>query len=154
MQINMIAAMSSNRVIGNNNTLPRHFAEDFKHFKELTTGKVVVMWYNTFVSIGKPLPNRRNIILTSKTVEWVETFTSIDAMMDKLNADQVSEIWIIWGSSIYQQFLPHTNFIYLTEIKHAYIGDTYFPVFEDQFTQVGKEEHEEMDFLVYERKTS
>lgn len=95
MIINMIAAMSFNRVIGTHNQLPRHFSEDFKHFKDLTTGKIVVMGYNTYLSIGKPLPNRRNIILTSKTVEGVETYSSIDAMIDKLTAEDVSEIWII-----------------------------------------------------------
>jgi dihydrofolate reductase len=95
MLINMIAAMSSNRVIGENNQLPWHFTEDFKRFKELTTGKIVVMGRNTYMSIGKPLPNRRNIILTSQTIEGIECYPSIDAMMDKLNAEQVPEIWII-----------------------------------------------------------
>ncbi len=109
------------------------------------------MGYNTFLSIGKPLPNRRNIILTSKTVEGVETYSSIDAMIDKLTAEDVSEIRVIWWASIYNQFLPQADKIYLTLIKQAYIGDTYFPVFEDEFSEVGREEHEEFDFVNYER---
>jgi hypothetical protein len=69
MIINMIAAMASNRIVGNKNQLPRHYSQDLQHFKKVTTGHIVVMGYNTFLSIGKPLPNRRNIILSRTPVE-------------------------------------------------------------------------------------
>lgn len=154
MHINMIAAMSSNRVIGQDNQLPRHYSEDMKHFKEITTGKVIVMWYNTYASIGRPLPNRRNIILTSKVIEGLESFDSISSMLEKLNDEGVTEVYIIWWASVYQQFLPIADRIYLTEIKKAYIGDTYFPIFEDEFTQAGREEYEDLDFVVYEKKSA
>jgi len=144
--------MSSNRVIGNENQLPWHYSEDMKHFREITMGKVIVMWYNTYASIGKPLPNRRNIILTSKVMETVECSNGIPTLLDKLNAEGVSEIFVIWWASIYAQFLPLADRIYLTEIKKAYIGDTYFPIFEDQFTETGRQVLEDMDFIIYERK--
>ena len=152
MLISLIAAMASNRVIGNKNQLPRHYADDLRHFKEVTTGKVIVMGYNTYLSIGKALPNRRNIVLSSKDIDGVETYASIPALVDKLTAEGVSELFVIGGANVYSQFLPLADRIYLTQIKKAYLGDTYFPVFEDEFRLEGKEEHEEMDFLIYERE--
>lgn len=152
MIINMIAAMAPNRVIGNNNQMPWHYSEDFKHFKEITTGHVVVMWYNTWLSIGRPLPNRRNIVLSKVPLEGVETYFSIDLMMEQLKSEWVEDIFIIWGMSIYQQFLPVADYIYLTEIKKEYQGDTFFPEFEHDFLEETREEHKDMDFVVYKRK--
>lgn len=151
MQINMISGMSTNRVIGHKNQLPRHYSEDLKHFKNTTTGHTIVMGYNTYKSIGKPLPNRRNIVISYQPIEWVETYDSIPSLIAQLTAEWVSEIFVIGWAMIYQQFLPMTDRIYLTEIKKTYIWDTYFPIFEDQFTEVGREVHEEMDFVIYER---
>ena len=152
MVIHMIAAMASNRVIGNQNQLPRHYPEDFKHFKELTNGKIVVMGRSTYLSIGKPLPNRRNIVLTSTAIEGLETFPSIDSLLETLKKEWIKEIWVIWWQSIYQQFLGRTDFIHLTYIKQAYEGDAHFPVFENEFTEIDRETHEEMDFVTYKKK--
>jgi hypothetical protein len=69
MTINIIAAMAANRVIGNNNQLPRDYPEDLQHFKKLTSGHAIVMGRKTYLSIGRPLPNRRNIVLTSQILE-------------------------------------------------------------------------------------
>jgi len=80
-----------------------------------------VMGYNTFLSIGKPLPNRRNIVLSKVPVEGVETYTSIEDMMRQLESEHIDQIFIIGGASIYHQFLPMANYIYLTEIKKAYV---------------------------------
>ena len=151
MIINIIAAMAPNRVIGNKNTLPRHYADDLKHFKNLTSWHTVVMWYNTFLSIGKPLPNRRNIILSSRKIDEIEAYTSIDDMLKKLEADKVDEIFIIGWASIYWQFIDKADFIYLTQIHKDYEGDTYFPVFEDKYTEIDREKHEEMDFIKYKK---
>ncbi|MEI7562269.1 MAG: dihydrofolate reductase [bacterium] len=144
--------MASNRVIGKDNQLPRHYSEDLKHFKEITSNHVVVMGYNTYLSIGKPLPNRRNVILSFEKVEGLECYLSIDEMLKQLESEGIQEIFIIGGASIYKQFLPLANYIYLTEIKKDYEGDTFFPVFEDEFDEVSREVHEEMDFVVYKRK--
>ena len=83
----MIAAMASNRIVGNKNQLPRHYSQDLQHFKKVTSGHIVVMGYNTFLSIGKPLPNRRNIILSRNLVEGVETYASIEDMMKQLESE-------------------------------------------------------------------
>lgn len=112
------------------------------------------MGYNTFVSIGKPLPNRRNIVLSNEPIQWVETYGSIEEMMQQLEQEHVDQLFIIWGASVYQQFLPMADRIYLTHIKQAYEGDVYFPVFEEDFIEIEKEVGEEMDFIVYQRKTS
>lgn len=152
MKINMIAAMATNRVVGQNNKLPWHYSQDLQHFKKITTGHTIVMGYNTFVSIGKPLPNRRNIVLSNEPIQWVETYGSIEEMMQQLEQEHVDQLFIIWGASVYQQFLPMADRIYLTHIKQAYEGDVYFPVFEDDFVQIEREETEEMDFAVYKRK--
>ncbi len=79
--------MAANRVIGNKNALPWHYSEDLKHFKNITTGHVIVMGSNTYLSIGRPLPNRRNIVLTKTSIEGVEHYSSIETMMKQLEQD-------------------------------------------------------------------
>lgn len=150
----MIAAMASNRIVGNNNQLPRHYSQDLQHFKKVTTGHIVVMGYNTFLSIGKPLPNRRNIVLSKSPVEGVETYASIEEMKNKLESEHIDQIFIIGWASIYRQFLPIADVIYLTEIKKPYEWDTSFPEFEQDFVEVERtpDESDEMDFVVYKRK--
>lgn len=91
----MIAAMASNRIVGNKNQLPRHYSVDLQHFKKVTTGHIVVMGYNTFLSIGKQLPNRRNIILSKVPIEGLETYDSIDAMKKQLESEDIDQIFII-----------------------------------------------------------
>ena len=152
MIVNMIAAMASNRIVGNNNQLPRHYSQDLQHFKQVTSGHIVVMGYNTYLSIGRPLPNRRNIILSKTPVEGLETYTSIEDMRNQLESENIDQIFIIGWASIYRQFLPIADVIYLTEIKKAYEGDTSFPEFESEFIEVSREQTEEMDFVVYKRK--
>lgn len=150
----MIAAMASNRIVGNNNQLPRHYSQDLQHFKKVTTGHIVVMGYNTFLSIGKPLPNRRNIVLSKAPVEWLETYDSIEALIKQLESENVEQIFIIGWASIYRQFLPMADVMYLTEIKKDYEGDTSFPEFESEFVEVERtpDESGEMDFVIYKRK--
>ncbi len=152
MFINMIAAMASNRIVGKDNKLPRHYSADLQHFKKVTSGHIVVMGYNTFLSIGRALPNRRNIILSQQPVEGVETYDSIEAMMKQLEPENIDQIFIIGWASIYRQFLPMADVIYLTEIKKAYEWDTTFPIFENDFIEVEREQTHDMDFVVYKRK--
>ena len=146
--------MASNRIVGNNNQLPRHYSQDLQYFKKTTSGHVVVMGYNTFLSIGKPLPNRRNIILSRTPVEGVETYASIEDMKNHLESEHIDQIFIIGWASIYRQFLPIADVIYLTEIKKPYEWDTSFPEFEQDFVEVERtpDESDEMDFVIYKRK--
>jgi len=112
------------------------------------------MGYNTFLSIGKPLPNRRNIVLSKQPVEWLETYSSIEIMKEKLESEKIEQIFIIGWASIYRQFLSIADIIYLTEIKKTYEGDTSFPEFESDFIEIERtpDESGEMDFVIYKRK--
>jgi dihydrofolate reductase len=127
-----IAAMSLNRVIGDGNKIPWHLPEDFKWFKQMTTGNVIVMGRKTFESIGKPLPNRETIVLSRSDFSFpgVRTIKQIE----ELNAlSEGRQIFICGGAQIYEQTLPLCSDLYLTLVKREVSGDTFFPVFEDQF---------------------
>ena len=124
----MIAAMANNRVIGLDNKMPWHLPADLQHFKAVTTGKPVIMGRKTFESIGRPLPGRRNIIITRNTeykAEGIETVTSPEAALN-LVCD-VEEVMIIGGGNVYQQFLTQAERLYLTFIDLDVEGDTQFP---------------------------
>ncbi|XQF89452.1 type 3 dihydrofolate reductase [Pseudoalteromonas espejiana] len=128
MIISMIAAMANNRVIGLDNNMPWHLPADLQHFKKVTTGKPVIMGRKTFESIGRPLPGRRNIIITRNenySASGIETVTTPEAALDLVN--EVEEVMIIGGGNIYQQFLPLATRLYLTFIDLAVEGDTQFP---------------------------
>lgn len=155
MIISLIAWMAENRTIWINNQLPRHYSEDLQYFKKVTSWNTIVMWLNTYNSIWKPLPNRRNIVLSKDNIkiEWCEIFKSIPELLEKLkNEETKKEIFIIWGASIYIQFLPLADKIYLTKIKKEYEWDTFFPEFETDFTEISREIHDELDFVLYQRK--
>ena len=143
--ISIIAAISENRVIGNNNKLLWHIPEDFARFKKITSGHPVIMGRKTFESIGKPLSNRTNIIITHdenyrtegclavhsleeaiKTAKSSYAKTSADA---KALADKPAgeKIFIIGGGQIYKQAIALADKLYLTVIKKDFTGDTYFP---------------------------
>jgi dihydrofolate reductase len=122
--ISIVVAYDQNQVIGYQNQLPWHLPNDLKHFKEVTTGKTIVMGRSTFESIGKALPNRKNIVLTRSTsfhVDQVETIHQIEDVFAWENA------MIIGGASVYGQFLPYADDLYITEIDHSFQGDTFFP---------------------------
>lgn len=130
-----IAAMSENRVIGHGNKIPWHLPEDFKWFKKMTTGHIVVMGRKTFEAIGKPLPNRQTIVLSrTKTelpgVRVVSALEEIDFSADP------REVFICGGAQIYEQTLPLCSDLYLTLVKWHVDGDAFFPLFEDQFEWV------------------
>ena len=126
MQISMITAMAKNRVIGKNGQLPWHLPKDLQLFKKITTGKNIVMGRKTFESIGKPLPNRNNIILTHDKTFCTPNCEIVHSTDDILQQHQ-EEIIIIGGGEIYKCFLPLANKVYLSIIDCDIDGDTYFP---------------------------
>jgi dihydrofolate reductase len=157
MKISLIAWMAKNRTIGINNNLPWDIPEDLAYFKKITQWNTIIMWKKTYDSIWRPLPNRRNIVLsrTSK-IRWIEVFDSIPNLLKELES-QFSfeeELFVIWWSNIYKQFLDleKVDYIYLTEIKKEYVGDTFFPIFEQNFLEINREKHLEYDFVKYKRK--
>lgn len=124
--IKIIVAMSDNRVIGSNNELIWKLSSDLKRFKELTTGHPVVMGRKTYESIGRPLPNRRNIIITRNSeyeVEGCEVVSSLEEALLLTNND----CFIIGGGEIYKQSLEIADKIYLTVVHKDFEGDTTFP---------------------------
>ncbi|MDD1781622.1 type 3 dihydrofolate reductase [Enterovibrio sp. ZSDZ35] len=128
MKISMIAAMAKGRVIGKDNAMPWHLPADFGWFKQNTLGKPVIMGRKTYESIGRPLPGRRNIVI-SRNAEWsaegVESVVSIDDALMLVN--DVDEAVIIGGGAIYAACLPLANRLYLTFINAEVDGDTQFP---------------------------
>jgi dihydrofolate reductase len=127
-----IAAMSENRVIGQGSKIPWHLPEDFKWFKKMTTGQIVVMGRKTFESIGKPLPNRTTVILSRSRfhVPGVQTLSELG----QLDPDrETRDIFICGGAEIYAQALPLCSDLYLTLVKRRAEGDILFPTFEDRF---------------------
>ena len=131
MIISLVAAMGKNRVIGKDNSLPWKLPEDMKRFKELTSGKTVVMGRTTFESIGKPLPNRINIIITRDKNYKAEGCIVVNSVDEALKyAKDADEVMIIGGAQIYQQFLPIANKMYLTLIDEDFEGDAYFPEYD------------------------
>jgi dihydrofolate reductase len=132
-----IAAMSENRVIGNENKIPWHLPEDFKWFKKMTTGQVVVMGRRTFESIGRPLPNRETIVLSRGTFQFpgVRTVASLEEI--DLQREQ-REVFICGGAQIYASTLSLCSDLYLTLVKRVVDGDTFFPPFETQFKLAGQ----------------
>jgi len=131
-----IAAMSENRVIGDNGTIPWRIPEDFKWVKQCTQNQVIAMGRKTFESMGRPLPNRTNIVLSRSPFEHPQTehLSSIEAL---LTYPTDKEIWIFGGAEIYKQAFPYIDDLYLTVVKRTVNGDAFFPPFEDEFTHLG-----------------
>jgi dihydrofolate reductase len=131
--LTLVAAMAADRVIGIENRLPWHLPEDLKHFKSVTLGKPVVMGRKTFESIGRPLPGRRNIVVTRQSgwrAEGVECANGVDAAL-RLAGD-VDEVCLIGGAELYAQALAQADRLLLTEIDLHVGGDAWFPDFRAQ----------------------
>lgn len=131
VKISMIAAMAKNRVIGQDNDMPWHLPADLQHFKAVTMNKPVIMGRKTFESIGRPLPGRRNIVIsrnTDYTAVGVDVVTSPEAAISLLC--ESDEVMVIGGGNVYQQFLKSADTLYLTFIDLDVAGDTQFPDYE------------------------
>ena len=149
--------MTKDRVIGKDGTLPWHLSEDLKLFKAHTTGNIVIMGRKTFDSIGRPLPNRRNIVV-SKSIREAEKVPGVEYFPDldhALAAAQEGEgrIFIIGGASIYHQMIEKADRLYISLVEGDFEGDTYFPEIKDDVWKVVKTEpHTGFALKVYERK--
>lgn len=154
--LSIIVAMDQNGVIGRNNDLPWHLPNDLKYFKKTTEGKTVVMGRKCYESIGRPLPKRKNIVLsrTAFIQENVDWYSCIDEVLDL-----PEEVFIIGGSQIYKALLPFCNRLYITKIHHEFEGDTFFPNIDlSEWLEVSKEKGiiddkniYEHDFYIYEK---
>lgn len=149
MILSVIVAMAHNRVIGLNNQMPWHLPADLAWFKKNTLNKPVIMGRKTFESIGRPLPNRHNIVISRQiesidnkisNVSWVK---SIDEAISLAQKQQPDEVFIIGGGNIYQQVLPLIERLYLTHIDAELQGDTYFPDYlPEQWQVIYQQDHQ------------
>lgn len=156
-KIILIVALSENKVIGQNNTLPWHLPNDFKHFKAITWNKKILMGRKTYESIGKPLPNREMIVLThqpnfkSGYAQVIHDYSALFPLKE--------DLYVIGGSTLYDLFLPLAHFIYATEVKCTITGDTFFPSLDKQsWQEIARDKHYaddkhafNYDFVEYDR---
>ncbi|MGV0925519.1 dihydrofolate reductase [Empedobacter tilapiae] len=141
--INIVVAKASNNVIGAKNDLIWHLPNDLKHFKSLTSGHPIIMGRKTFESLGRPLPNRTNIVVTRDqnwNAEGIEIASSLSkAIVAAKKIDD--DIYIIGGGNIYKQAMEFTDVLYITEVHHEFDGDTYFPEIDsDEWEEVERED--------------
>ncbi|NCD69810.1 dihydrofolate reductase [Mucilaginibacter agri] len=143
--ITIVVAISQNHAIGKDNKLLWNLPKDLKHFKDITTGHTVIMGRKTYESVGKPLPKRRNIIITrqSITIEGCEVVSSIENAL-ALCADE-EEVFIVGGAEIYRQAMHLTNRIYLTIVKKDFEADSFFPVIDEKEWKITEQEDFEPD---------
>jgi dihydrofolate reductase len=128
--ISIIVAIGKNYEIGKQNQLLWHLSDDLKHFKQITSGKPVIMGQNTWFSLPRrPLPQRRNIVLTydkKEFFEGAEAMFSIDKVMNTISFED--EVFVIGGAMVYKQFMPLASKLYITHVDSAFDADTWFPV--------------------------
>ena len=149
-QLTLIVAMDAQRGIGIDNRLPWHLPEDLAHFKRLTTGHPILMGRKTFESIGRPLPNRRNIVISRNPAwrhEGAETAASLEAAITLLDG---AAGYVIGGAEIYRQALPLASQLIITQIAHTYACDAFFPAIDAaDWTETTREAHVSAGGLPY-----
>lgn len=140
--ISIIVAIARNYTIGSANSMPWHLPEDFRHFKQVTMGKAVIMGRKTYESIGRPLPGRRNIVITRNAdlrIEGCEMATSLNEAIAL--CDPTEENFIIGGGEIYRQAMPIADKLYITHIDAEFEGDTRFPTIGPEWREISREEY-------------
>ncbi len=160
MKVSVIVAVAENGVIGDKNSLLWHISEDLRNFKRVTSGHPVIMGRKTFESLGRPLPNRTNVVITRQniTIEGCEVAHSLDEALAMFPSDE--ELFVIGGAQIFAEALPRADRFYLTRVHHPYEGDTSFPAWNENEWQMVESEHFErgekyeypFTIEVYERK--
>ena len=142
MKITLVAAIASNTVIGKENSLPWNIPEDLKRFKQMTSGHTILMGRKTFDSIGRPLPNRQNIVMTkdkSFEQEGIKVINDFDEALELIKESN-EDVFVIGGSKIYELFEPVANSLAITRILKDFEGDAFFPDINWELWQIEKEE--------------
>ena len=145
-RLSLVAAMGENRVIGSGGGLPWKLPDEMQQFRALTLGHAVIMGRQNFEAEGKPLPHRRNLVLTRQSdwsAEGVEVFNDLNAAVDAV-ADDV-EPFIVGGQGIYELALPRVDRMYLTTVHGEFAGDTFFPEFDEAGWRVIDQRHHAAD---------
>ncbi|MDC1391655.1 dihydrofolate reductase [Gammaproteobacteria bacterium] len=138
MKLSLIVAMAENRTIGRDNTLPWHLSEDLKYFRRTTTGHCIIMGRNTWESIGRPLPNRRSIVVSSNPNYVAAAKSLAESISAELGVD---EAFVIGGARLYADALQQAECFHLTRVQASVEGDTYLPEFDEgEWQEVAREE--------------
>jgi dihydrofolate reductase len=143
MKITLVAAIASNNVIGKENSLPWNIPEDLKRFKQMTSGHTILMGRKTFDSIGRPLPNRQNIVMTKDENferEGIKVINDFDEALELIKESK-EDVFVIGGSKIYELFEPVANTLAITRILKDFEGDAFFPDINWELWQIEKEEN-------------
>jgi dihydrofolate reductase len=153
VKLALIAAVARNRGIGYRGELPWKLPEDVRRFKRITTGHAVLMGRKTFEALGKPLPNRRNVVLSHKPVAGIESYATVNAALAAL-ADQ-QRVFVIGGGEVYSQLLENADELFLTHVHRDVVADAFFPPYEHligtRFREVFRDDREEFSFVDYLR---
>ncbi len=160
MKLSLVVAMDKNRVIGIDGGLPWHLSSDLKYFRDITMGKPIIMGRKTHESIGRPLPGRRNIVVTRNSdfeAPGCDVVTSLEAALELV--EDVEEVMMVGGASLYLDTLPVADHIYMTEVHAEVKGDTWFPEIDpDEWQEISRTEfsadennEHHYSFVVYER---
>jgi dihydrofolate reductase len=156
MKLHLIAAHDDNLVIGNKGKLPWRLPEDLKHFKSITMGHPILMGRGVFEEIGeKPLPGRRNVVLSRKVWNHVESYSRIDDALTALSEEDV--VFLIGGGQIYDQMIEMCDKMYITEVKGSFDGDVFFPEYRAQigkkWIEVNRDNYPTHSFVEYIRSS-
>ena len=141
--VSVIVAVAENGVIGDKNTLLWHISEDLRNFKRVTSGHPVIMGRKTFDSLGRPLPNRRNVVITRQNldIEGCDVVHSLEEALSLFSPEE--ELFVIGGAQIYAEAMSRADRFYLTRVHYSYEGDTSFPAWdESEWTLVESERFE------------
>lgn len=154
--ISIIVALAKNNVIGKSNDLPWYYPEDLKYFKQITSNHTVLMGRNTFESIlsriNKPLPNRKNIVVTKNPDFHYDNVEVVHDLEAFLSQNHEEEIFVIGGKQIYEQVIDYAQRLYITHINKEHSGDVYFPEIDySKYQLVSKNDLNELSFCIYER---
>ena len=142
-QLSIIVAISANNAIGKNNQLLWHLPADLKHFKAITSGHPIIMGRKTYDSIGKPLPNRRNIVITRQADLSIPNVEVVNSLQEAIAlCEEEDQVYVIGGAEIYKQALTFVNKIYLTIVHQNYEADAFFPELnKNEWKEITKEDH-------------
>ena len=153
MKLAIIAALDHRRAIGKDGKLPWHIPEDLKRFKRLTTGHALLMGRRTWESLGRPLPGRRNVVLSSSPVPGIESYASIEESLRALASAE--RVFVIGGGNVYAQLIDRADELYLTLVDRNVEADAFFPPYEHLlgtvFREAARERHPEFEFVDYVR---
>jgi len=160
-ELSLIVATANNNIIGKDNDMPWHLPADLAYFKKTTLGKPIIMGRKTFESIGRPLPGRRNIVISRDSGYQAEGVESVTSVSDALAlVSDVAEVMVIGGGAIYAHCMPFATRLYVTHIKADIDGDTQFPAFDmdndwrktsSELVQANDKNEFDLDFAVYQR---